>query len=222
MFTQEQLFQLLTQFAYEPTLVYSLVVGLLVASSFGLPVPEEITLVSAGLLGYLAQNPTDFPPPYEGAKAVHSVTLAIVCFFSVFLSDVLVFWIGRYGRFWIVRHPRFSLILQKPSFQKVEALVQKYGIWMAGVFRFTPGLRFPGHMSCGMMGLSPTKFYFIDGLAAALSVPTQVLLVSYYGEVIMANIKEFKIIVFGIIAMVIAVFIIKKLFLKNSKTLEFQ
>ena len=62
------------------------------------------------------------------------------------------------------------------------------------------------------MGVPLWKFVLIDGAAALISVPTQVLLVAYYGEVILSKIKEFKIAVGIIILALLAFWIMKRLY----------
>ena len=85
--TQESLLQFFSSYAYEPATVYLMLVGLMFASSFGFPAPEEITLVSAGLVAYFAQQPELYPPPAPGMEPLNPVTLAVVAFVAVFLSD---------------------------------------------------------------------------------------------------------------------------------------
>ncbi len=92
----EGLLTFFTAYAYEPYLVYSFIIIFMFASSFGFPVPEELVLISSGLIAYLANNPTLYPPPYEGARGVDVNTLMVVCFLSVLLSDFHVYLIGKY------------------------------------------------------------------------------------------------------------------------------
>lgn len=223
MLDQTELLSTLSQYAYEPFMVYSIVIALLTASSFGLPVPEEVTLISCGLLAYLAKHPENFPPPYPGAEPINVFTLSAVCFFAVFLSDCLVYWIGRRGGRALLKANRLQKYVTTDAFQKVIAWVEKYGAIMAGVFRFTPGLRFPGHMACGMLGLKFWKFGLVDGIAALLTVPTQVLLVAFYGDVILEYFKQFKITILVLLIVGLTLFLFRRhpfiqKFFKNNKT----
>jgi membrane protein DedA with SNARE-associated domain len=191
-FSEQDLLNWFTQYAYQPILIYSAIFLLMLASGFGLPAPEEITLVSAGLVCYIGSRPDLYPPPYVGATAVNPYVTAGVAFFSVIFSDCLVFFLGRRfgGQFLRSRYTaRF-----RARMDDVAIWTKKYGMWAAGAFRFTPGLRFPGHFACGMMGLSTAKFVMVDALAAGVSVPTQVLLVAFYGEHILVYFKQFKIV----------------------------
>ncbi len=189
--SEQEIMAWFTQYAYQPFLIYAGVFALMLASGFGLPFPEEITLVSTGLVCYIGSRPDLYPPPYAGATAVDPYMAALVCFFSVLFADCLVFYLGRRfgGQF---LRSRFTVRFRS-RMDEVAKWTAKYGMWAAGAFRFTPGLRFPGHFACGMMGLSRTKFILVDALAAGVSVPTQVLLVAFYGETILIYFKQFKI-----------------------------
>lgn len=210
MFTQEQFFQQLSTYTHEPLMVYSTIILVLTASSFGLPIPEEITLISAGIMGYLARQARLFESPTLSAQTIDPWTLALVCFCAVLFSDILVYWIGRVGGRKIRSYSSLEKFVTNEAFTKVEQLTRKHGAWMAGVFRFTPGLRFPGHLTCGMMGLSFGKFLLVDGTAALLTVPTQVLFVSYYGEFVVEYFKQFKIIVFVILLLTLGIYFFRR------------
>jgi len=187
------------------------------ASSFGLPVPEELILVTSGLVAYMAHNPDKFPPPYAGAEGVNIFTLAMVCFLAVFLSDLIVYLIGKFFGGKIIKTRFFQKQVAGKGFDTINSWFQKYGGWACGIFRFTPGLRFPGHMSCGLLGIPMWKFMLIDGLAAIISVPTQVYFVATYGEIILNKIAEFKLIVLAIFGGVLVIWLIRKVYLKNVR-----
>ncbi|MBF0441156.1 MAG: VTT domain-containing protein, partial [Oligoflexales bacterium] len=166
-FSENEIILWFSQYAYEPWLVYSGIVIISILASFGLPVPEEIMLVSVGMVCYMGSRPDLFPPPYESAKPLDVYMTSIIAFFSVFLADVLVFWLGRtYG----------DRILSMQFMQRFASAIgrainwtKRYGAFAAAFFRFTPGLRFPGFFSCGTLGLAWWKFLLADGLAALVS-----------------------------------------------------
>jgi membrane protein DedA with SNARE-associated domain len=216
-FDVTSMLQWFSAYAYQPWIVYSAVLFLLTASSFGLPVPEEVTLVSVGLLAYLAKNPEKFPPPEPGATPVNVYALMVICFFAVFLSDALVFAIGKYGGTNLKKRPSWKKFFRSRAFRKAEVWAKHHGAIMSGVFRFTPGLRFPGHMICGMMGLPFWKFALVDGGAALLSVPTQIWFVATYGEEILGVIKQFKLIVLSLIAIGLLVYFARRFYLAREK-----
>lgn len=199
------------QFAYQPHLVYLFIFLFMLASSFGLPIPEEITLISTGLVTFMANHPDKYPAPFEGAPHVEVWTAAYVAFFSVLFSDILVFSIGKYFGPKVTSSRFMQKFISAESMDKIHKLAQKYSYWVCGIFRFTPGLRFPGHLSCGMSGISYSKFIVIDGIAALISVPTQIFLVAHYGEDIIAQVKRFNLAIGIIVFIILVVFITKKI-----------
>lgn len=205
-------------YAYQPYMVYGFIILFMTASSFGLPIPEEMTLISAGLVAYMAQHPAQFPPPHASAQGVNLIVLSGVCFLAVLGSDLLIYTIGRvYGQK-VVKSKFFNKQIGQERFNKINQTFNKYSYWACGIFRFTPGVRFPGHMTCGLMGVPLWQFLMVDGLAALLSVPTQVLLVSHYGEVILERVTEFKIVLFGVIGLILTIWAIKKLYARYRKS----
>lgn len=217
--TDAAIIEFFSGFAYQPMFVYGFIVMFMTASSFGLPIPEEMTLISAGLVAYMARNPIDFPPPTPDAQGVNLIILCIVCFVAVLGSDLFVYYLGKIFGKKLIRSKFFTNRIGQARFDKINNVYQKYGHWGCGLFRFTPGVRFPGHMSCGMMGIPLWKFIMIDGLAALLSVPTQVLLVAYYGEVILSKVREFKMWLGGILLALLVIWLIRKLiaFVRNRR-----
>lgn len=202
----------LSQYVYNPWMVYSFVWAMMLASGFGLPVPEEITLISVGLIAYMARHPELYPPPASGVEAVDLTTLALTCFFAVLFSDTLVYGLGRFFGTRITQSALFKKIISEEKLKKIEGLAHKYSYWVCGIFRFTPGIRFPGHISCGMTKISWRKFFLVDGAAVILSVPTQVILVAMYGETIIGIIKKVNQGIFKIIIVAVLAFIIYKVY----------
>lgn len=210
---EEPVFQWMAQYAYEPWMVYSAIVALMFASSFGLPIPEELTLLSAGLIAYMGSHPEIFPPPYEGAQGVSVFGTAMVCFVSVFVSDGFVFMLGRvFGRKW-VNSRRFEKVMSPEILDRIGRWTARHGMWACGIFRFTPGLRFPGHMAYGALGFPLWKFAAVDGTAALISVPTQIFLVAAYGEKILLVLQQFKFILLLIIVSFLIFFAMRRVIL---------
>ena len=192
-------------------MVYLAVVSMMLLSAFGLPIPEEITLLSVGLLAFMGSQPSLFPPPYAGAPVIHPIEAALVCSLAVFLADFVVYSIGRRWGRKILTHPRLQKVMTPELIARAEQFTRKYGMLATGLFRFTPGLRFPGHLLCGSLHLAPWRFALVDLLAVSISVPTQILLLAYYGEPILVALKRFKIILFSVLLVGLVVWFIYKL-----------
>jgi membrane protein DedA with SNARE-associated domain len=206
----ETVFKWLVQYAYEPGIVYTIVSLIMLASAFGFPLPEEVTILSVGILAYMAAHPVDFPPPYPGAMGINVYEAAVVCFVAVIASDLVVYVLGRKYGPRLMKWRFIKRLITPESLNKIESWTARYGMWAAAVFRFTPGLRFPGFWACGMAGLSPWRFLVADGGAALLSVPTQVLLVATYGESIFGFLKQMKVVIFSIIAFLALLYFLRR------------
>src|SRR5690606_14212587 len=148
-FNEASLMAFFSQYAYEPMYVYGFIVAFMFASSFGVPIPEELTLISAGLVAYMAHHPELYPPPYEVVVWVNVLTFSNVCYMAVFISDLTVYFICKFFGTHIIKTKFFQKQVAGNGFDRINPWFTKYGPLASGIFRFTPGLRCPGHMSCG-------------------------------------------------------------------------
>ena len=105
----------------------------------------------------MGMNP-EFPPPTVDATPIAAFPTAMVCLFAVFLSDFLVYSLGKKFGTQALDYPRFQKIFTPKTQKKVRQKASKYGMWACAIFRFLPGLRFPGHFMCGALGIKTWKF----------------------------------------------------------------
>jgi membrane protein DedA with SNARE-associated domain len=147
--------------------VYLKLAGVLLLCGLGLPIPEDVSLVSAGYLAYL------------GAANVH--TAFLVCLGAVMAGDLVAFAVGRwFGKYLL--GSRIGRRLISPQRQlRLRAYFRKYGSKVVFVARFLPGLRFSSYLSAGMLRVRPQVFVLYDLLAALVSVPLLVYLAWYFG-----------------------------------------
>lgn len=210
-FESEWIFQVLKDYAYQPEFVYLLVFGMMVASGFGFPLPEEVTIVSVGLLTYMGAHPELFPPPEVGARPLGGYEAAAVTLASVIFADCLVFMIGRiFGRR-LMEIKRFKALFGDKVMGRINRFTTKYGEYAAFIFRFTPGIRFPAHIAMGMSNLPMWKFVAIDGFAALISVPSQILLIHHYGEQILTLLQKFKMVILALAAAALLIWVVRKI-----------
>ncbi len=204
--------------SYQPWAVYGAICGFMLLSAFGLPLPEEVILISAGFVGHMALFPAIPHPP--GASVVNVHVLASVALLAVLGSDFLIYALGKHFGPSLFRQRWFQRVVSPDRLVKVRGWMQKYGYWPVIVFRFTPGVRFPGHLMCGAMGLSPWKFLAVDLVAALLSVPTQIYFVSYYGREILHYFKTAKLFLLGAFVVGLIIFFVRKWQAKRRKPPE--
>lgn len=148
--------------------IYLTLGGILLLCGLGLPMPEDITLISAGYLAYL------------GLVDVHRVFA--LCFLTVLAGDAMAFAVG-----WFFGHRLLRSAFARRHFtarkqRRVRAYFRKFGSRVIFIARFLPGLRFSMFISAGTLRVRPSVFLIYDGLAAALSVPALVYLAWYFGQ----------------------------------------
>lgn len=147
---------------------YAAVFGVLFICGLGIPIPEDITLLVAGVLittGHFT---------LWGALAAG--------FFGVLFGDALLFFMGRKFGSRIFGLPGFRRFLTPERIAKAEDRVRRNGHFICFVARFLPGLRAPIFAIAGAMGVRPAVFILQDGFAALISVPVWILLGRWVGE----------------------------------------
>lgn len=189
---------------------YLIVFFLLVACGFGLPMPEDVILFSAGLMSYY------------GAADVRIMIL--VCVAGVLLGDSSVFMIGaRYGR--KVRKISFvKKMLPARRMKMIRRKLHEQGNKVIFAARFMPGLRTPIFFSAGTLHLPFRVFFFYDGLAAMISVPTVVFAIFYFGNHVDKVIKVIKRLQFGVLGtiLVLAAIVVLKTWWTHKKEREIE
>ncbi len=146
---------------------YAAVFFVLLICGFGVPIPEDVTLVAGGIISGLG---------YTNVHTMFAVGMA-----GVLIGDATMFTIGRiYGT--KVMQVRFvARYLTEERFMAVQEKFAKYGNWVLFVARFLPGLRSPIFLTAGMTRkVSFWRFLLMDGFAALISVPVWVYL-GYFG-----------------------------------------
>lgn len=112
--------------AHSPWLTFSLLFLIMYASSFGLPIPEEVTLLSLGFLVYLGNQPDPVSGIVgEGALNVHLA--AWLAFIAVFSSDFLVYFLGKKFGNRILSLPVLNKFAQPAMMAKVEQWMSRWG-----------------------------------------------------------------------------------------------
>lgn len=151
-----------------PASVHMTLAGVLLLCGLGLPIPEDISLITAGYMAHL------------GIVSVH--TVFVVCFASVLGGDTIAFFMGRFfGRRILEWAPAKRLFSARKQL-RVRAYFRKYGSKVIVIGRFLPGLRFSIFFSAGTLHVRPPVFLIYDSLAALLSVPFLVYVSWVFGE----------------------------------------
>jgi membrane protein DedA with SNARE-associated domain len=136
---------------------YAAIFVIVILGNVGLPVPEETVLTVSGYL------------IWQGRLEALPVVLTAIA--SAALGDNLAYWIGRrYGRLALTRF----LKIGPERIERMQGLVQRYGMLAVFVGRFVAGLRFMAGPLAGSTGLGPVRFFIANLLGAIVYVPIAV------------------------------------------------
>ena len=146
---------------------YFAVFGILIVCGFGVPIPEDITLVAGGIICGL------------GYGDVH--IMVVVVMVGVLVGDGTMFSLGRYFGPAVLENRFFSRLVTPNRYQKVQKSFEKHGRWVLFFARFAPGLRSAIFLTAGFSRrVDFWRFIATDGFAALISVPLWVY-AGYFG-----------------------------------------
>jgi len=164
---------------------YGGIVAALVFAGMGMPIPEEIPIVTAGaMVGHDAQAIATYPEQYGAlgggplaalAPPPHGLTrwwiMLPVVIIGVVSADCILYFVGRrYGVYllslgWVKRR-----ILPPEKQAQIEANFKKNGIMILLGARFTPGIRTPVFLMAGILKMPLRSFLVADALYAVPGV----------------------------------------------------
>lgn len=160
---------------------YFAVFGVLLLCGFGLPIPEDITLVAGGFISSLScPVEYNFVKSFELCHQVHY--MVIVSMVGVLLGDSIMYFIGRILGPKALNIRFIAKILTPERYEWAQSKFEKYGVFFIFAARFMPGLRAPIFVVAGItQKVSYLKFFLADGFAAIISVPVWIY-VGFWGE----------------------------------------
>lgn len=136
---------------------YAAIAGLLFAAGLAVPVPEELTLLTAGFLAH------------EGFIAL-APTLA-VCWAGILGGDFVFFVLARRHGDTVLSTRAVRRFLTPRRREWLERHFATHAFWTIFVARHTSGLRLPAFALAGTHGVRRRTFLLADGLSALVSVP---------------------------------------------------
>jgi membrane protein DedA with SNARE-associated domain len=130
--------------------------ALLILGGFGLPFPEDGTLL---LAGYLASR-----------GVVTPVRAFLVVYAGLLATDLLLHAMGkRYGRS-LLDHRRFRRLLSPGRLQILERKFKRWGVWVIVIGRHVWGVRAQLFLVAGVLRMPTLKFLLADGITALLTI----------------------------------------------------
>lgn len=189
---------------------YFAVFFVLIACGFGIPIPEDITLIAGGVICALSIG-TGHPLAPD--------TMVVVSLLGVLIGDGTMFMLGRKLGPKITRVPGLRQIITIDTYAKIQEKAHRYGDKILFIARFLPGLRAPIFVTAGISHRVPLwKFLAMDGLASLVSVPIWVYLGYIFANDlnrVLSFAKQFQVAIISIIVLAVIVFVVFKLIRKK-------
>ena len=133
------------------------IVVFLTLTGIGLPIPEEVPIVAAGVA--------------SRAQALHWYYALPACLVGALLGDSLMYAIGRFFGAKVLKvHPWWSGFLTPEREKTIETLINKHGIKAFFVARFLVGLRSPFYLTAGILRVKYRWFLFADFICASVVI----------------------------------------------------
>ncbi|MCH8047476.1 MAG: DedA family protein [Planctomycetes bacterium] len=173
----------------------------LVLTGCGLPLPEEVPIVVAGVLA--------------ADGTLKNVYLALAtCLLGAVAGDCVMYYIGHhFGRSWLREHPFLARHLTPERERQIEEKIRQHGLKVFFLARFMLGVRAPIYITCGIMRVPFRRFLFADAISASVVVSLVFGLSYWFGEDVRIWIKrsEWAItIIVAIVVIVVAVVMYRK------------
>ena len=130
---------------------------MLFIAGLGVPIPEELPILSAGVLAH------------EGL-ARWWIALP-VCFAGVIAGDAVLYWVGHHWGerildWWIVRR-----VLSREREERLKGAYRRHGVKIVFTARHVMGVRAAAFLTAGISRVPFWKFLACDAAAALVSVP---------------------------------------------------
>ena len=158
----------LTMFQLSLTMsTFGIMLGILLSCALGIPVPLEITLLSAGVL--------------VSTKQIHLGLAVISGLAGILTGDWTMYFLGRHFGPRVFQLPFLRTVLTESRVKWAEARIRRNGPLVSFVGCFLPGLRVVIFTTCGALGINPLTFIAIDTLAAMIIVSLWISLGNWVG-----------------------------------------
>ncbi len=156
--------------SYLPRVTYLGLVGILVFTGTGFPIPEEVPVVLAGI----ASNPGYLAEPLNPWLALLS------CICGSVGGDCVMYFIGyRWGHSALREHRLVARFIRPEREEQIERMIRRHGFKVFFLARFLVGLRSPVFLAAGILRVPFRRFLLVD-LVSVTAVVTCFFGLSYY------------------------------------------
>ncbi len=142
----------------------------MVLTGAGLPLPEEVAIIAAGVL--CAHDQLHYPWLAFGALLAGGL-----------VGDCVMYWVGHhFGRAVVREHRWWAHCVTPEREAKMEQLLHQHGLKVLFVARFLVGVRSPIYLSAGILRLPFKRFVLFDLLCATTVIALFFSVSYFFGE----------------------------------------
>jgi membrane protein DedA with SNARE-associated domain len=129
------------------------IIVILVLTGTGLPVPEEVPIVAAGIA--------------SSVGTLHPWWAYVSCLLGALGGDAVLYAIGyHFGHSLFSRHPRFAHLLHAEREARIEQMIRRHELKVFFLSRFMVGVRAPVYLAAGVLRIPFHRFLLIDAFCA--------------------------------------------------------
>lgn len=155
---------------------YLTIIVVLVLSGMGLPVPEEVPIIAAGV--------------FSGHGQLNPWLALAACIIGALLGDTASYWIGYFfGRGILQKRRWWSHCVTPEREAKIERMIREHGFKVFFVARFLIGFRSTIYLTAGILRMSFLRFILIDAACAAVIIAVFFGLSYWFGDRVAAWIR---------------------------------
>lgn len=143
---------------------YPILLSVFVIASLGVPIPEDIPLIAAGVM--LKTHPEIASWPLT----------IIVSLIGIMSGDVILYSLGRKWGREVFSHKSVAWLITPRRLEIMTEKFHDYGVWMCFFGRFMVGVRAVMCLTAGVTRFPFWKFFLADFCGALLSAPFFIVL----------------------------------------------
>lgn len=170
---------------------YLLIAAILVLTGAGLPVPEEVPVITAGIMASHGQL-----DPWMAFAA---------CLIGALLGDCVMYLVGySFGHSVLRAKGRWAYFVKPEREAQIEELISRHGLKVLLAARFLVGLRSPVYLTAGILKVRFRRFFLIDLFCATAVIGTFFLLSFHYGQTLTGWIRRAEIVATFVVVLALA------------------
>lgn len=153
----------------------------LLLCGFGLPMPEDVILVTGGVLAWLS-SPLEEATASAMIRDQGLITMVLIGLAGILAGDSVIYFAGRRFGVRVADFRPLRRMITPEKLQTVERKIRTRGNVVVVFARFLPGLRAPTFFTVGHARMPYWEFLLFDGFAALVSAPLWVCIGFWFGE----------------------------------------